>query len=99
MADVPLREFRSTTANLSSSERVLIVQQALRLLRDVYVHHTNSHFAQAFKRLIEFERRADQGPERLFHDELIAIFKSLRDRHTHYIMPQPFQGQIAFLPF
>ncbi len=34
-----------------------------------------------------------------FHDEMIAIFHSLRDLHTNYILPVSYQNQTAFLPF
>ena len=37
--------------------------------------------------------------ERRFHDELIRIFTSLRDLHTNYILPEPYQSKTAFLPF
>ncbi len=36
---------------------------------------------------------------RLFHDEMIDIFHSLRDLHTNYILPASYQGSVAFLPF
>jgi len=32
-----------------------------------------------------------------FHQELLRIFKSLRDLHTSYKLPKPFSGKIAFL--
>jgi hypothetical protein len=38
-------------------------------------------------------------PERAFHAELSSIFHSVRDLHTNYVLPQPFNGQIAYLPF
>ena len=39
------------------------------------------------------------GPERKFHAEMSAIFHSVRDLHTNYLLPAPYAGQIAFLPF
>ena len=38
-------------------------------------------------------------PERVFHAEMSAIFHSVRDLHTNYLLPAPFAGQIAYLPF
>ena len=34
-----------------------------------------------------------------FHGELQRIFTSLRDFHTNYSLPSPFDNQVAFLPF
>src|SRR5262245_54550333 len=39
------------------------------------------------------------GPEWAFHAELSEIFHSVRDLHTNYLLPKPFAGKIAFLPF
>ena len=38
-------------------------------------------------------------PERVFHAEMSAIFHSVRDLHTNYLLPAPFAGMIAYLPF
>src|SRR3954471_5168527 len=38
-------------------------------------------------------------PAAAFHGEMSAIFHSLRDLHTNYLLPPPFAGQLAFLPF
>ena len=35
----------------------------------------------------------------MFHAELSRTFHSVRDLHTNYILPLPFSGKIAFLPF
>lgn len=37
--------------------------------------------------------------EWLFHRKMSAIFHSVRDLHTNYLLPAPFAGQVAFLPF
>jgi hypothetical protein len=34
-----------------------------------------------------------------FHQELSAIFTSVRDFHTMYLLPSPFKDYVAFLPF
>ena len=34
-----------------------------------------------------------------FHAELVDIYNSLRDLHTRYTLPQPFNAAAAFLPF
>jgi hypothetical protein len=37
--------------------------------------------------------------EWLFHSELSGVFHSVRDLHTNYLLPSPFAGKVAFLPF
>ena len=39
------------------------------------------------------------GPEWLFHREMASIFMSVRDLHTNYLLPKPFAGKVAYLPF
>src|SRR5262249_7317423 len=34
-----------------------------------------------------------------FHREIQETFVSVRDAHTHYLLPRPFLGRVAFLPF
>ena len=42
---------------------------------------------------------ATMAPERDFHREMSSIFHSVRDLHTNYVLPAPFNGMIAYLPF
>jgi hypothetical protein len=37
--------------------------------------------------------------EWIFHRQVSSIFHSVRDLHTNYLLPVPFAGKIAFLPF
>jgi hypothetical protein len=39
------------------------------------------------------------GSELDFHKEMIDIFTSVRDLNTNYLLPTPFAGHFAFLPF
>jgi hypothetical protein len=57
--------------------------QRLRLLRDRLARQT--------------AETAD--PEWIFHAEMSEIFHSVRDLHTNYLLPEPFSGKIAYLPF
>lgn len=57
---------------------------------------------QRLKLLLQtFERAsvATQPPEAEFHRELTEVFTSLRDLHTNYLLPAPFNQMTAFLPF
>ena len=57
------------------------------------------HAVDPVQRLRLVERRLESDSDRRFHDEMISIFIGLRDLHTNYILPEPFAGKIAFLPF
>jgi hypothetical protein len=57
--------------------------QRLRLLRDRLARQTAE----------------TAGPEWIFHAEMSEIFHSVRDLHTNYLLPEPFSGKIAYLPF
>lgn len=93
---------------LTLDERRLLVDQALVLFEQNYVHlplKTAMHAVNPVQRLRVLRRRlerqtADTMPaEWLFHAELSEIFHSVRDLHTNYLLPAPFAGRIAFLPF
>ena len=105
---VPLHEFVATAGTLTHAERMLIVEQALVLLEDNYVHlplKSAMHAVNPVQRLrllrARLARQTDEtmGSERVFHAELSAVFHSVRDLHTNYLLPAPFAGQIAYLPF
>ncbi|HZA71739.1 MAG TPA: S41 family peptidase [Propionibacteriaceae bacterium] len=105
---VPLHEFIETAGTLTHAERMLIVEQALVLLEDNYVHlplKSAMHAVNPVQRLRLLRARlarqtdATMGSERVFHAELSAVFHSVRDLHTNYLLPAPFNGQIAYLPF
>ena len=78
------------------------------LLEDNYVHlplKSAMHAVNPVQRLrllrARLARQTDEtmGPERVFHAELSAVFHSVRDLHTNYLLPAPFAGMIAYLPF
>lgn len=105
---VPLSEFLKTAGTLTLDERLVLVGQALVLLEQNYVHlplKSAMHGVNPVQRLRLLRARllrqtdATMDPERSFHLELSGIFHSLRDLHTNYLLPAPFNGQIAYLPF
>ena len=63
------------------------------------------HGIEPIQRLKLVQHRLDQstpdnmGTEFDFHREMIDIFTSVRDLHTNYLLPEPFAGRVAFLPF
>lgn len=98
-----LREFLESAGALTLEECRLIIDQALILIDQLYVHLPLKRAMHAVDPLQrpKLLRRARLGglSERRFHDEMISVFVGLRDLHTNYILPAPFQGKTAFLPF
>ncbi len=97
-----LPEFLETTGELTTAERRTIVEQAMTLIDDVYVHlplKRAMHAVDPVQSLKLLRRRLAAISERQFHNEMIDIFKGLRDLHTNYILPAPYNQHTAFLPF
>ncbi len=93
---------------LSLDDRKRIVEQAIVLLTENYVHlplKRAMHAIDPVQRLRLLRQRLDEiGPEAMdpeieFHTEVSDIFNSLRDLHTGYRLPEPFGTKVAWLPF
>jgi Peptidase family S41 len=107
-AAVDLGDFLKTAGVLTLSDRQLIVAQGIVLFEQNYVHlplKVAMHAVNPLQRLrllaarLERQTTATMDPEWRFHAELSEIFHSVRDLHTNYLLPNPFNGKIAFLPF
>jgi Peptidase family S41 len=107
-AAVSLPEFLSThkVGTLSVDNRRLIVQQALLLLEQNYAllpFKVARYGINPLQRLRLMQARlgrpGEPEPEVNFHAELVDIYNSLRDLHTRYTLPRPFNNAAAFLPF
>jgi hypothetical protein len=107
-AGVPLPQFLSGAGTLTLADRRRLVEQALILLEQNYVHLTLKSAMYAVNpvqrlrlllRRLERQTSVDQVPEWRFHQEMSSIFHSVRDLHTNYLLPAPFNGRIAYLPF
>ncbi|WUJ68429.1 S41 family peptidase [Kribbella soli] len=107
-AAVPLPDFLDSAGTLTLDQRRLLVDQALLLLGENYVHlplKVAMHAVNPLQRLrvlrARMERQTDDTmqEEWMFHREMSSIFHSVRDLHTNYLLPVPFAGKIAFLPF
>jgi hypothetical protein len=101
-----LPQFLAAAGKLNLDEQRLIVDQALTMLQDVYVHLPLKRAMHAIDplqslRLMQRQLAAASKPmlERRFHNQMISIFVSLRDLHTNYVLPQYYSEFIAFLPF
>ena len=86
----------------------MIVEQATLLIEQNYAHlplKVAMHAVNPVQKLRLLAARLDRqtketmGAEPAFHAEMAAIFHSLRDLHTNYLLPLPFAGKIAYLPF
>ncbi|MEK6278756.1 MAG: S41 family peptidase [Acidobacteriota bacterium] len=89
-------------SRLTSGERQQIVDQALVLIEQLYVHlplKRAMHAVDPIQRLRLLKHRLKGMSERAFHNEMISIFTRLRDLHTNYVLPEPFRHLVAFLPF
>lgn len=87
---------------MSPDDIRLLVDQALVLIENIYVHlplKRAMHAVDPVQRLHLLRNRADAITNGDFHREMVPIFKQLRDLHTLSILPQPYQSRIAFLPF
>ena len=101
-ATITLPEFHATAGELTIDERRAVVDQAQLLIEHLYVHlplKRAMHAVDPLQRLKLLRRRLPGLSERRFHDEMISIFVALRDLHTNYVLPDPFQTKTAFLPF
>lgn len=94
---------------LSQEERIELVDQALVLLEQNYVHRPLKEAlyainpVQKLKLLREelvksFDSSSFEG-DLDFHRKLLQVFLSTRDLHTNYLLPSPFRETTAFLPF
>lgn len=101
-------QFLATAGTLTLAERKTIVEQATILIEQNYVHlplKIAMHAVNPVQRLRLLRSRLDRqtaataDPEWRFHAEMSAIFHSVRDLHTNYLLPAPFNGKIAYLPF
>ena len=107
-ASQDLPTFLAGAGLLTLEDRRLLVDQALVLMEQNYVHlplKVAMHAVNPVQRLrllrtrLERQTAETMDPEWVFHAELSRTFHSVRDLHTNYILPLPFSGKIAFLPF
>src|SRR5689334_17434081 len=97
-----LANVRATLGALTEDDRAALVDQALLLTDQFYVHlqlKRAMHGIEPTQRLKLLRAHLAVLSEREFHDELIAIYTHLRDLHTNYILPAPLNKLVAALPF
>ncbi|MFL5840862.1 MAG: S41 family peptidase [Thermoleophilaceae bacterium] len=104
-----MADFELGRGELGTPEMIAITERALALLSQLYVHLPSKRTLHATDPvqslrnlrtdLDAVERGAQAMREREFHARLVRTFVDLRDRHTTYLLPQPYRSTIAFLPF
>ena len=97
-----LSDFRETAGELTLAEREQIAEQALVMLEQIYVHlplKRAMHAVDPIQRLKLLRLRIASMTESAFHAEMISIYSHLRDLHTSYVLPLPYQLMVAALPF
>src|SRR5262245_55234517 len=103
-----LSTFLESPGTLTLAERKVLTEQALILFERNYAHlplKVAMHAVNPVQRLrllrnrLERQTAATMDPEWQFHTELSAIFHSVRDLHTNYLLPAPLNTRIAYLPF
>ena len=105
---VDLPTFLAAAGALTPEHRKVLVRQALILIEQNYVHlplKRAMHAIDPVQRLKLLLQELEQTPaevlpaEATFHRDMTEIFTSIRDLHTNYLLPAPFNGMTAFLPF
>jgi C-terminal processing protease CtpA/Prc len=98
-----LTAFMADTAPLTQDERTAIIAAAADLLASYYVHLPFKQEVHGIDPLGDLDRLRETLPDPTddvaFHTALCAIFADLRDLHTQYTLPQPYQTAAAILPF
>jgi C-terminal processing protease CtpA/Prc len=91
---------------LSTKSRLLIIQQAIFLLEQFYVHlpmKRSLYAADPVRQLELLKSRVEEEEQEFdnlaFHRAMAEIMVTLRDLHTQYLLPKPFTDQVALLPF
>jgi C-terminal processing protease CtpA/Prc len=98
-----LTDFLAGITPLTQDERSAIVSAAMDLLGGYYVHLPFKQDTHGVDPLGDLGRLraalSDAADDAAFHTAVCAIFARLRDLHTQYTLPQPYQNAAAILPF
>ncbi len=107
-AAVPVASFLDTRVRLDLKHCLDLVEQAIVLLDGLYVHLPQKRALYAVDpvaRLLRLRQRLQSGgtgdaavDDLWFHQEMVDTFTTIRDLHTMYILPEPFDRAVAFIP-
>lgn len=99
---VPLAEYREQIKPLTREERELLLDQALLMLEQVFVHlplKRAMYAVDPVQRLRLLKLNHERMDERAFQSAIVDIFVGVRDLHTNYVLPSGYRHKFAFLPF
>lgn len=87
----------------TTEERLLVLNQAELVLRNLYAHlafkKTDDPQANPFVAFQQIRDQVDTLSDFDFHTCMLLALAKVRDVHTSYQAPSPYQGAVAFLPF
>jgi hypothetical protein len=104
----PVAQFLAARRKLDVNDCLALLDQAICLLEGLYVHlpvKRATYAVDPVRRLqllkVKLESAAGSPlfDDLAFHRDLIETFTSVRDLHTNYVLPHPFERSIAFVPF
>ncbi len=100
---IELSQFRGIDAGLTADQKQTTLQQALILFDELYAHLPLKQAMYGLDPVQRIKlltvRLTELTTEGQFHNEMLSIFNGVRDLHTNYLLPEPFSGSTAFLPF
>src|SRR5579871_6892768 len=98
----PVKDFLTAVEQnpTTLAERQAILDQAALLFNDLYPHLPFKTDIYHFTRPQDFldqnvRPQVESLSESDFHDFMVAAFSLVRDAHTLYVKPSPFQGAVA----
>ncbi len=97
-----VEEAEAMAATMTPDERLQTIDQAIRVIADLYVHlpmKRPRYAVDPVATLRLLRRESPVLPDDIFQSRLIAILDSLRDVHLAYTPPAPYDALVAFLPF
>ena len=87
---------------MTLKERILTIDQALRVISDLYVHLPMKRPRYAIDPVAALRllrRESESLTDLIFQHRLIGVLDMLRDVHLAYTPPAPYVSMVAFLPF
>ncbi len=104
---VTLANFRNTLGYMNLSDKMAVIDEAIKVFEMAYVHlaqKTALYAANPVRQLQVIKQELISGAyedqnELHFHECVIRVFNSVRDLHTMYQLPMPYKDKVAFLPF
>ena len=87
---------------MTLKERILTIDQALRVISDLYVHLPMKRPRYAIDPVAALRllrRESESLTDLIFQHRLIGVLDTLRDVHLAYTPPAPYVSMVAFLPF